>query len=197
MWRASAGRLRDELLAVEAFTSLLEAMVLVEDWRIEYNTLRPHSALGYLTRPTTPRPGPPPTPNSHSRWTNNRGPVRIVGPIRYMASSDGYLERLQFVVWPVLDCRLTLWSRNWVYTAVDANHADRSTTPIIDKSSEVCNVITVTYDTEWAYRGPASPRVGSHCDRRMSLARGKHDGTSCQSYFGVTRLRPKKGGHGA
>ena len=42
-------RLRDELLAVEAFSSLLEAQVLVEDWRIEYNTLRPHSALGYLT----------------------------------------------------------------------------------------------------------------------------------------------------
>ena len=42
-------RLRDELLAVEAFTSLLDARVLVEDWRIEYNTLRPHSALGYLT----------------------------------------------------------------------------------------------------------------------------------------------------
>jgi putative transposase len=43
------GRLRDELLAVEAFSSLLEAQVLVEDWRTEYNTLRPHSALGYLT----------------------------------------------------------------------------------------------------------------------------------------------------
>jgi putative transposase len=43
------GRLRDELLAVEAFSTLLEARVLVEDWRIEYNTLRPHSALGYLT----------------------------------------------------------------------------------------------------------------------------------------------------
>ena len=42
-------RLRDELLAVEAFTSLLEAWVLVEDWRIEDNTLRPHSALGSLT----------------------------------------------------------------------------------------------------------------------------------------------------
>jgi putative transposase len=42
-------RLRDELLAVEAFSSLLEAQVLVEDWRIEYNTLRPHSALGYRT----------------------------------------------------------------------------------------------------------------------------------------------------
>jgi putative transposase len=43
------GRLRDELLAVEAFNTLLEAQVLVQDWRIEYNTLRPHSALGYLT----------------------------------------------------------------------------------------------------------------------------------------------------
>jgi putative transposase len=43
------GRLRDELLAVEAFSSLLEARMLVEDWRIEYNTIRPHSALGYRT----------------------------------------------------------------------------------------------------------------------------------------------------
>jgi putative transposase len=43
------GRRRDELLAVEAFSSLLEARVLIEDWRIEYNTVRPHSALGYLT----------------------------------------------------------------------------------------------------------------------------------------------------
>jgi putative transposase len=43
------GRLRDELLSVEAFNTLLEARVLVEDWRIEYNTVRPHSALGYLT----------------------------------------------------------------------------------------------------------------------------------------------------
>jgi hypothetical protein len=34
---------------VEAFTTLLEAQVLVEDWRIEDNTVRPHSALGYLT----------------------------------------------------------------------------------------------------------------------------------------------------
>jgi transposase InsO family protein len=34
---------------VEAFTTLLEARVLVEDWRIEYNTFRPRSTLGYLT----------------------------------------------------------------------------------------------------------------------------------------------------
>ena len=35
---------------MEAFSTLLEARVLVEDWRIEYNTLRPHSALGYPDR---------------------------------------------------------------------------------------------------------------------------------------------------
>ena len=42
------GRLRDEFLAVEQFDSLLEAHVLIEDWRIEYNTTRPHSSLGWL-----------------------------------------------------------------------------------------------------------------------------------------------------
>ena len=42
------GRLRDEFLAVEQFDSLLEAQVLIEDWRIECNTKRPHSSLGWL-----------------------------------------------------------------------------------------------------------------------------------------------------
>ena len=42
------GRLRDEFLGVEQFDSLLEAQVLIEDWRIEYNTKRPHSSLGWL-----------------------------------------------------------------------------------------------------------------------------------------------------
>jgi putative transposase len=43
------GRVRDELLNVEEFGSLTEAQVLVEAWRVEYNTYRPHSALGGLT----------------------------------------------------------------------------------------------------------------------------------------------------
>lgn len=43
------GRVRDELLAVELFSSLAEAKVLVEDWRQDYNTHRPHSALGMMT----------------------------------------------------------------------------------------------------------------------------------------------------
>lgn len=43
------GRLRDELLNIQLFDSLLEAKVLLEDWRIDYNTNRPHSALGWLS----------------------------------------------------------------------------------------------------------------------------------------------------
>lgn len=41
-------RIRDELLGVELFSCLAEAQVLIEDWRIDYNEYRPHSALGML-----------------------------------------------------------------------------------------------------------------------------------------------------
>ena len=41
------GKFRDELLNGELFYSLKEAKVLIEKWRIEYNTIRPHSSLGY------------------------------------------------------------------------------------------------------------------------------------------------------
>ncbi len=41
------GKLRDELLNGEIFETLLEAKVLIEEWRKEYNTVRPHSSLGY------------------------------------------------------------------------------------------------------------------------------------------------------
>jgi putative transposase len=43
------GRLRDECLNLNHFALLLEARVVVEDWRQEYNHLRPHSSLGYRT----------------------------------------------------------------------------------------------------------------------------------------------------
>lgn len=42
------GRVRDELLAVELFSCLTEARVLIEDWRVDYNEHRPHSALGMM-----------------------------------------------------------------------------------------------------------------------------------------------------
>ena len=47
------GKLRDELLNGEIFTTLLEAKVLIENWRREYNHIRPHSSLGY--RPPAPQ----------------------------------------------------------------------------------------------------------------------------------------------
>ena len=62
------GKLRDELLNMEVFNTLLEASILIEQWRVHYNTVRPHSSLGYrppapevimLNTPMPPgRPGP-------------------------------------------------------------------------------------------------------------------------------------------
>ena len=62
------GKLRDELLNGEIFYTLKEAQIVIEAWRRHYNTIRPHSSLGYrppapevLTsaRPTAqPRPAP-------------------------------------------------------------------------------------------------------------------------------------------
>jgi len=46
------GKLRDELLSGEIFSTLKEAKILIEAWRRHYNTVRPHSALGY--RPPAP-----------------------------------------------------------------------------------------------------------------------------------------------
>src|SRR5207245_4283030 len=43
------GTMRDELLNGEEFDSLLEARVVISNWLIEYNTLRPHRGLGMLT----------------------------------------------------------------------------------------------------------------------------------------------------
>jgi len=41
------GKMREELLNLEVFTTLKEAQVLIEQWRKEYNQVRPHSSLGY------------------------------------------------------------------------------------------------------------------------------------------------------
>jgi len=46
------GKLRDELLNREIFYNLKEAQVMIENWRNEYNTIRPHSSLNY--RPPAP-----------------------------------------------------------------------------------------------------------------------------------------------
>jgi transposase InsO family protein len=47
------GKLRDELLNQEIFSSLEEARVLIEQWRKEYDQIRPHSSMQY--RPPAPK----------------------------------------------------------------------------------------------------------------------------------------------
>jgi putative transposase len=44
------GKLRDECLNQEIFYSLREAQVVIELWRNQYNTIRPHSSLGSPAR---------------------------------------------------------------------------------------------------------------------------------------------------
>jgi transposase InsO family protein len=53
------GRLRDEFLNRERFDTLLEAQVLIEMWRHEYNQIRPHSSLGYGSPAPEVQPGEP------------------------------------------------------------------------------------------------------------------------------------------
>ena len=65
------GKLRDELLAREVFDTLLEAKVLVARWRRHYNTVRPHSSLGYR----------PPAPEAILAWNHGLQslPLQAIG----------------------------------------------------------------------------------------------------------------------
>jgi putative transposase len=70
------GKLSDELLDGEIFDTLLGAKVLIERWRVRYNTVRPHSSLGYR----------PPAPEAIVPWTPGYGaallrPVSISGAV--------------------------------------------------------------------------------------------------------------------
>ena len=47
VWHHLNARMRNELLNGEIFCSIREAQILIEQWRRHYNTVRPHSALGY------------------------------------------------------------------------------------------------------------------------------------------------------
>ena len=65
------GRLRDELLNGEIFTALLEARVLIESWRRNYNTVRPHSTLGY-------KPPAPEAVMTNNRYLGRRLTLEVV-----------------------------------------------------------------------------------------------------------------------
>ena len=71
-------QLRDELLDGEVFNPLREAQVLIEQWRQHYNTVRPHSALGY--RPPAPEVAMPgtPMPLRHPNPTGSAPPATML-----------------------------------------------------------------------------------------------------------------------
>ena len=64
-------KLRDEFLNGEVFYTLKDASVVIEQWRRHYNTIRPHSSLGY--HPPAPKvilwPAAPVGPVSHTEQT--------------------------------------------------------------------------------------------------------------------------------
>ena len=69
MASASMGSLRDECLNGEICYSLKEAQVVIEPWRVQYNTVRPHWSLGY--RPPAPEAILPKHPG-HEMWKTLR-----------------------------------------------------------------------------------------------------------------------------
>ena len=60
------GKLRDECLNAHWFTSLRQARNIIESWRTDYNKVRPHSALGYVT------------PNEFASWSSASFAVGIL-----------------------------------------------------------------------------------------------------------------------
>lgn len=69
------GKLRDELLNLEIFDTMLEAKVLIERWRKDYNTIRPHSSLGYV--PPAPEAFFPCSQSSAPPQPENREPLHL------------------------------------------------------------------------------------------------------------------------
>lgn len=61
------GKFRDEVLNAEIFDTLMEAKVLTERWRQEYNHRRPHSSLGYR----------PPAPAARQSWPSGSATPRL------------------------------------------------------------------------------------------------------------------------
>ena len=76
-WVESYGaRMRDELLAIEQFDTLLEAQVLSPAGARSTTTTARIPPSECAPRPSSPEPAGPTCPSSHNGWTCNRGPVK-------------------------------------------------------------------------------------------------------------------------
>jgi hypothetical protein len=87
------GRLRDECLNEHLFTNIKEAREIIEEWRIDYNTNRPHSSLNGLT-PIEFAARPTPGHNCSEPTKLDRFWLEFSAPIPWLggAESDEGLE---------------------------------------------------------------------------------------------------------
>jgi transposase InsO family protein len=69
-------RLRDELLNGELFYTLAEARAVIGSWTLHYNTVRPHSSLGYKPPAASGLRRDTARESEHSTWIFNRGLTR-------------------------------------------------------------------------------------------------------------------------
>ena len=90
------GKLRDECLNGEIFYSLKEAQIVIKGWRVQYNTVRPHSALDYRPR----RRGPVIHSLPQNQFHNHRLSCKLSHYDWYKTS-----------VWSILGCRCRVWVR--------------------------------------------------------------------------------------
>ncbi len=82
------GKLRDECSNGEIFYSLKDVQTIIERWRVEHNTLRPHSSLGY--RPPAPAAIVPATINATEEMRHGNVETAARFPdFRIAADGDG------------------------------------------------------------------------------------------------------------
>jgi len=140
------GRFRGEFLTCEQFGSMLEVQVLAEDWRIEYNTYRPHGSLDFLTSSlphfltsSPPRhsisTGSPKRArhhrNSHRRWHRQRGPSQVPSAVGGVAVWRLRGSRAGSGGWG--STRSTLRSRAIASIGYLAGHADLAAVPRVGR----------------------------------------------------------------
>ena len=86
------GRFRDECLNEHLFATLGEADRIIEEWRIDYNTVRPHGRLGKLPPAVygATRSGPDTQRGGSLRSCGGYAPRPVASP-----SASSYPERTQ------------------------------------------------------------------------------------------------------
>jgi hypothetical protein len=86
------GRLRDECLNEHLFTNLGEARQIIEEWRIDYNTNRPHTSLNGLS-PTEFRSTPRSGAKLEQTLLMSEGKSYERGQVGLQVSSSGTIKR--------------------------------------------------------------------------------------------------------